>query len=355
MFTEHLEQLRNYQKMRWGLCPSSKWTSLCEVLRDYEVPCRSFVMNHERKWELVSALQKSIRRGDKKIALYLVSAMDSLPEEYAYFWRRLCVIACEDVGPADDVLASFVVACSTVFSPKKTGSRNYDVFCFLAERMCDLPIRSRIYCSYSMIEAAVTKGGLPDLEIEDRTVISAIMGRKAAVLATNSPWREWQRKNDWRAEGLLRFVGLTLPIEMAYVVGPIPPHRTLYGLPSYCYDMHTRVGLQVLHRLVRGVEGAEAIKELFRENKVESAHRVLGDALFFVEGGRIQGELIYEPLCNLEQRVSAYQYGISLDGWLHLRELASEALKQGVVDQTREEVLHQFYGGLFAIGLHNDV
>jgi hypothetical protein len=146
------------------------------------------------------------------------------------------------------------------------------------------------------------------------------------------------------AYSLQRFVGLTLPIEMAHVVGPIPPHQTLFGLPSYCYDMHTRVGLQVLHRLVRGVEGAEAIKELFRENRVESAHRALGDVLFFVEGGRIHGELIYAPLCNLEQRVSAYQYGISLDVWSHLQELVNEALKQGVVDRVREEVLGKFYG-----------
>jgi replication-associated recombination protein RarA len=50
--------------------------------------------------------------------------MDSMPEEYAYFWRRLCVIACEDVGPADDVLASFVVACATVFPPKRTAGAN---------------------------------------------------------------------------------------------------------------------------------------------------------------------------------------------------------------------------------------
>ena len=32
--------------------------------------------------------------------LHLLSAIEGMPEEYAYFWRRLCVIACEDVGPA---------------------------------------------------------------------------------------------------------------------------------------------------------------------------------------------------------------------------------------------------------------
>jgi hypothetical protein len=109
-----------------------------------------------------------------------------------YFWRRLCVIACEDVGPADDVLASFVVACSTVFPPKKTGSENYRLFCFLAEQMCDLPTLSRIYCSYGVIGPAAIKSELPELTAEDKTIVSAIMQNRAAVEASQNPWRQWQ-------------------------------------------------------------------------------------------------------------------------------------------------------------------
>lgn len=116
-----------------------------------------------RKWALVSALQKSIRRGEKEVALHLLSAIDSMPEEYAYFWRRLSVIACEDIGLADDVLASFVVACATVFPPRKTGCENLRIMGFLADQMCGLSNRSRIYCSYSVIEPAAFKAELPRL------------------------------------------------------------------------------------------------------------------------------------------------------------------------------------------------
>jgi hypothetical protein len=84
--------------------------------------------------------------------------------------------------------------------------------------------------------------------------------------------------------------------------------------------MYTRVGLEMLRRIVRGVRGAEDINEFFQQHKVESAHRVLGDALFFIEGGRIQGELVYKPLCCLEQRLSASQYGLPLDIWLVSRQ-----------------------------------
>jgi hypothetical protein len=115
-----------------------------------------------------------------------------------------------------------------------------------------------------------------------------------------------------------------------------------FDLPSYCFDMHTRVGLAM--RLVQGVEGAEGIKELFQRNKIKGAHRAVGMALFFGEGGRIEGELIYEPLCSLEQRLFAHQYGLPLNKWLELRVLVEKALAEGVIDRVREEVLYQFYG-----------
>jgi replication-associated recombination protein RarA len=137
MLSAKFHELLRYPQS-WGIAISDRWVSLCNGLRDYEAPCRSLTISKERKWELVSALQKSIRRADKQMAVRLVSAMDTMPEEYAYCWRRLCVIACEDVGPADDVLASFVVACATVFPPKKIAGENYRLICFLAEQMCEL-------------------------------------------------------------------------------------------------------------------------------------------------------------------------------------------------------------------------
>jgi hypothetical protein len=129
MLSSQFQELIAYPETRWADAPSARWVSLCDGLLAYKASCTGTLpMDKERKWELVSAFQKAIRRGEKQLALHLVSAMDSMPEEYAYFWRRLCVIACEDVGPADDVLASFVIACSTVFLPRKTAGDNYRIF-----------------------------------------------------------------------------------------------------------------------------------------------------------------------------------------------------------------------------------
>src|ERR1019366_8983776 len=102
----------------------------------------------------------------------------------------------------------------------------------------------------------------------DQEIISAIMERKASLLEPKSRWEEWLSKNDWRAGRLLRFTGLALPMEMTGVQLAVPQHGMLFGLPSYCYDMHTRVGLEMLRRIVRGVRGTEGITELLERNKV---------------------------------------------------------------------------------------
>jgi hypothetical protein len=337
------QELLAYPSRNWDEPASTRWFSLCARMRDYEAPSKQLAISKKQKWELISAFQKSIRRGDKLMALRLTSAMDKMPEEYGYFWKRLCVIACEDIGPADDLLATFVTACEAVYSARKADGVYYDLVCFLTEEMCDLSNRSRIYCSYSMIDTMLSTTCLPEYSVEDREIISAITQRKASLLEPKSRWEEWLKKNDWRAGQLLRFIGLTLPMEMTGVQLAVPQHRMLFGLPSYCYDMHTRVGLEMLRRIVRGVRGAEEIAELLERNKVQNAHRVLGDALFFVEGGRIQGELIYGSVCCLEQRLSAHRYGLTLNDWLHLQMIAHDALVSGIVDRVREDVLRQFY------------
>jgi hypothetical protein len=346
MFDRQIEELARYPSKWWGEDPSDRWVSLCSGIRGYRPPDRTLTLDGSRKWELVSAFQKSIRRAEKTTALRLVSAMDSMPGEYAYFWKRLCVIACEDIGPADDVLASFVVACATVFPPKATGSKNYDLFCFLSEQMCDLPHRSRIYCSCGIIEPAAISSTLPELEPGDGEIISAILACKGLVQRAETPWRAWQKKNDWRTQGLLRFVGFTPLLELTIDDTPVPPSKILFDLPSYSYDMYTRVGLAVLRWLMRDAKGAEGLRDLLRENKMKAPQKGLGEALFFLEGGRIHGELFYEPLRSLEQRFFARQYGLSLKTWLELQVLMAKALQDGIIDRLREEVLQQFYGNL---------
>jgi len=54
--------------------------------------------------EVASALQKSIRRGHEQEALHWASELD-LAGYGGYVWKRLRIIASEDVGPADSGVA----------------------------------------------------------------------------------------------------------------------------------------------------------------------------------------------------------------------------------------------------------
>src|SRR6266699_6175043 len=117
-----LQELLTYPERCFGQPALQKWVYLCSSLSTYQAPSLNFPIEKARKWELVSALQKAIRRADKATALKLISGIANMPEEYGYFWRRMCVIACEDIGPADDTLVRFTVGCATLFSPKALGT-----------------------------------------------------------------------------------------------------------------------------------------------------------------------------------------------------------------------------------------
>ena len=338
------QELMAYPSSRFGMAPSNRWISLCSLMREYQAPPKSVSLDRERKWEMASALQKSIRRADMAVALSVVSAIADMPDEYGYFWKRLCVTACEDVGLADDELVKFVVACSSVFTPKRTGAKNYDLLCFLVAQMCGLHTRSRVYCSLGIIQEATKQVGQMASSPTDAEILSAIAQREAMLLAPANQEEEWMRANDWRAERLLRFIGLRFPMEMIEEPGPMPPYQMLFGLPSYCYDLHTRVGKQMLNELLRGARGAVGIKEFFLQYKIISAQKALGYALFFAEGGRIEKELLYAPLCDLEQRLIARQHGLALDTWVRLMALVKDALATGIVDEIRNEELQRAYG-----------
>ena len=57
--------------------------------------------------EVISALQKAIRRGQVRPALYWAAEMDASGYT-AWLWKRLLVIASEDVGMADPTLVSTI-------------------------------------------------------------------------------------------------------------------------------------------------------------------------------------------------------------------------------------------------------
>lgn len=72
--------------------------------------------------EVVSALQKTIRRGQEFEAMYW--ATELIESGYdQYLWRRLCVIAAEDIGLADQDVIILVNACANIWERMKTQNK----------------------------------------------------------------------------------------------------------------------------------------------------------------------------------------------------------------------------------------
>ena len=77
-------------------------------LADYAFEARTtFIKDPMHKWRASSAMQKAIRQGDVETALRMAQGLWSFDPEY--LWRRLPVIAMEDIGVADPALVAAVL------------------------------------------------------------------------------------------------------------------------------------------------------------------------------------------------------------------------------------------------------
>jgi len=331
--------IRDFPKQKWHLAPTEFWLQLSEALTHYTPPPSTLtVKNPDRKWEITSAYQKMIRRGDWAVAQRLVSAMFCLPAELPYFWKRVPVVAAEDIGLANVELTQFVFACSAVYGPKSPDF--YKVFCFLTHIMCDAPARSRVTCSYSVIEG-IMKLMHPNIHngwTESTKAAMAFIAKQK--LTENTPYSQWLAKSEWRGEGMLQYLRmLDVPLTPREEV-PMPEVKLLFGLPNLCYDMHTRVGMRSLTRLT----GVTALREFYAANPyVKKDAKMLGWLLFFAEGGRLQGELVNEGIAADEQYAVRKKFSLSPEQYLHLSAIVVEQVTTGKLDQIRLSCLNETY------------
>lgn len=300
-------------------------------------------VNPDRKWEISSAYQKSIRRSKLAPALKCISAMSHIPDGIDYLWRRACTTAAEDIGPANDLLMAHVVHCATVCM-KKEVTTAYSVAMLVActEAMVKSD-KSRIYCQLSIIEgvfnnpqedlfASVVDFDGPALwkPVEDH-IVKLLQEPAIAQVATHLPqWvadiYKFYRKNSWRTEHMMKFAAyafsslpyeklgaepLPLPgadkqkVEADLVGGGV---TQCWGLPSFCYDMHTRTGKMAILRFT----GVKPIRAFFDELGLKKERQqVLGWAVFFAEGGVLGGDqvpvrvLSHQILSHLEFRAAS--------------------------------------------------
>lgn len=298
--------------------------------------------NLNRKWEVVSAYQKSVRRGNTLLAENLISAMFSVPAERQYMIRRVCTVAAEDIGAGNPLLMKFVLAVSSVYTPSTLDNQQTrSLWQYLTRLLCESP-KSRLYCQLSIMGEAI-KNPERHYRLFDSGLGAAVRDvsrtdqSRSAINCTG-----WLAGAQWRAEGMAlgpawhqMLPEVARPLTLSSICFNAP--TMLSALPEYCYDKHTQLGQQVIAKLCWTSDA----KALFKQYPPVSKKDLLGWAMFFEEGGLIKDELKQTAISALEQRLAAERHGIPADGWLEARAIMAKLLDNGVVHDFRVEALKQ--------------
>jgi hypothetical protein len=337
--------LLTYPHTSWSLHASARWLALCEGLQTYEPsPTTLTITDPARRWEIVSAYQKSVRRGIEDVAQQLVGAMVvGTMAEHRYFWTRVTTTACEDVGYGDPELMRFVTACSQLYSPSVGREKLARVWGFLTHEMCTTR-RSRIFCQLSLLEdflitERLTVDGLTEWELNVLAVIRALKNRDNAFWSAD-PETAWLIKNNWRGQNMLKFMkyaphgGILLQVMPSEMTAP--PWETLVGLPDFCYDMHTRVGKRTIVRL----SSLPIVKNFYVQHPTPKRPDPIGWALFLLEGALVPGGLADVRLSALEHKFLARKFNWSMQTWVEFQTLMHRLLfDDKAVNDLRREVL----------------
>lgn len=282
------------------------------------------------RWVLVSNLQKSIRRGLVPAALGTVTKL--LAVDPRYFWRRLLVIAYEDVGYGDinlchDLLKTFRrEALQREIGPERVAQ-------YFTHQLAS-SIKSRSLCdALAMLEFSVIRhdferqsSALTDEQLLATACDAALpfMNRISAVrhicgygvfangrYQSLSPARpELMRELCRRAE--LTEVETTLfrsgqnvaeslnnPIPLIAQLVRAGPQGERRAAPSFegqegllyaALDRHTRAGKRCLARLAKEVA---PVRDFFTQRKALNPVAVLGTGVFIVEGAVLDRQLVF--------------------------------------------------------------
>ena len=274
------------------------------------------------RWLASSALQKAIRRGE------VLTAQRALRTLYRHdpssAWRRLLIIACEDVGIASlpalliaargsarasrqterDEAASLAIVRTLAEAPK---DRSSDLL--LAIVLHDPALETmRARCRSVPLARRLEWAAEPTLSLRERAV--------AAWLASGIESRGEARVGPGDLGGLMRsYAGLGVPEALLEAVAttirrtreplalflPLlwltaagsetelahsspPPSGQIDGVPLYALDKHTRLGRQAIGRFAK--ESAP-IAQFLAEHDRSGNTAALGMAVFYAEGALI--------------------------------------------------------------------
>jgi hypothetical protein len=290
------------------------------------------------QWVIQSLLQKSIRRGE--VAVAQRAALTFLAQKGSAIWRRLMIIAFEDVGAGSvDVVAMTVAASSDASWRKQSGSDAIVAF-QLARLLAEAP-KSR-----SAEHLITSSNDHPSLERDRRLVSTSSIADNLAAVADKSDslmhralaaWcvsgMDWKREKKPGTDftGLLdAYRNLGVPEELVAATGiaaaksrepitlmvpliwlaandaqvptvleaAVPRSPVLKDIPMYALDKHTRIGLEAIRNLVK--YNCEIRECLERYVAPAQRHAAAYMAAFYADAAPLASKLLWDGADQLE-------------------------------------------------------
>jgi MgsA AAA+ ATPase C terminal len=282
-------------------------------------------------WLISSLLQKSIRRSETEIARR--AAVTLLQLKGAAIWRRLIVIAFEDIGigsvdavamtvaAADDsawrkshggdIRLAVAMAGILAEAPKDrsadylVGAKDHPLLAGFAQEMvsASLPTRlsrigSRALDLPHRAVAALLASGITTRNGDRHAILSAFHNLgvpESLVVATSIA----AAKTREAITAMVPLIWLAARESKRQVCNyPVPPRVDAVEMPLYALDMHTRLGREAIWRFTR--ENTEVRSCLARCVPEPCWRRAAYVMAFYVDGGPIARRLLWDQSEALE-------------------------------------------------------
>lgn len=328
-------------------------------------------------WAAMSLLQKAIRRGQDDWALRAASTLLTISPER--LWRRLGVIAFEDIGIGDFDAISLTISGLKGKTLRAEIGGEWAVAAHLVSRMCrsvkcraadDLTFVTEMHPTFEQVRLNLTFQPIPmllDTACSDRSMIERAVALWYAIGTSRCPSPALrERKGDpWPImdalcergypdtvvevcrEGLRKTNCILAPFVMllwqehqkadSHIVPDDVPVESIVGtVPGWCLDMHVREGKAALARLIdTQSETARWLSDTLPGNK---RRKVLEIALFRVESQIVDRRVRWPLGDELRRMADLEAIGLEPDRMQELLDLLRTELP--LLDDLRRQVIN---------------
>jgi len=293
------------------------------------------------KWVLASAFQKAIRRGELEIAQS--AGLSLLLEDKQMLYRRLHVLAVEDVGVGDIDLAICILAATGDAKTRQLLGGDQVVLSYLIERLCGAVLDRSADHMLSIAQdhphledARWDFGRAPIKELFDQIKSTQLSLPERAVAAWYAAGTRqfrsdglWSRQGD--LEGLfgtyqdmgvdntlldacrlaIRKMRNPLPVFLPLIWSgfsqstvdkveeiDIPGTRHVDGVPAYALGGHTRLGKRALREFLRQ---CEPVRKCLERCPSDTGWQDTSDvAVFHVESALVKRQRLWDGFEDLK-------------------------------------------------------